>query len=325
MPDEEKVDSLVTALGMPNEETPADPKVADEGKPEDQKVSEEEKPADQKVAEEKKETLRNVMEKEPAVKIPKKTNSFPEVTDDDYKVLEDGKVEIKAQHILDDIEEIVNNDVSLFQKIYNKKNGGKKAEVIAKALGFSDDATRTASQVARDTFRAWSKAVKNGDDEKANEIYDSGFPEQLKEEGVENYQKAEDIKPSKAIEVEKPKDNSAELESSISSFVGKNIYKFVDSNFSQEDVSAKKQELVDKLVDSPTVFELVSKKKFDENTGKELTTEQKLEKFSDKIFEENKESLPKGGGAKAIKSQSKDSDGIEVDNLASIIGEGLKR
>lgn len=242
--------------------------------------------SEEPVAEEELKTADGEEEKEEPISL-EKTSKYPEVTEDDYMENEDGTIDIKAKHIADDLEKIVNEDASIFLKIVNSKKGGKKAEVLAKALGFKEDGVRNSSKVAKDVISAYVKAYEDGNKEAMESIRDDHFPDALKYDDADlNYKLDSQEKASDKNDIAKGDISITEedLENAINAFV----------------VESDEYEKSD-LKDNDEFMDAVSKYKTNPETGEPFTAKEVVDFVAKIKLSRKKAKQVQIGGSKAGK------------------------
>lgn len=296
-------------------------------------IAKEETSKDEDTDNDTEENLKDFIKKEDDVKIPiKKTISKVE-DGKDFRILDNGKVDVFAKHIVDDIESIKNDNARIYLKIFNSKNGRDKAEVIAKALGFSSDLTRSAGTVAKDTISAFVDAHKNGDNDRKQEVLDTLFPDSLKSDDSDNYSfvgvEAEKDKAEKVVSTETVKEDlkdlpfkKAEISDAISKHVDSKLYRYVDKDSSEEEISKTKESLVNELMDSSKLFAELGRTRFNQQTGEKMSVSDSLEIAIGKTFK--KSSLPgtantKVGGTNSTTKSNKTTEEVEAENLERIL------
>lgn len=90
------------------------------------------------------------------VKLPAGTK-YPDLQEGDYVESADGKFVVKSEFLASDIKSIVEQDASVFLKIFKSKP--TKAEAIAKIIGVKPDTTRSAGRVFADVVTALKTAT----------------------------------------------------------------------------------------------------------------------------------------------------------------------
>lgn len=208
----------------------------------------------------------------------------PEPFSDEMYSFEDDQLILKDKRLVDDVLEIDKNP-NLIHRFVNSKKGhmNAKGDFIAEnILGYKPDASRSAGKVASDTIRAYNDLLEEGKEAEAEAFAEEHIPD-LPDWIPEG--KAEDSIISQLPEDdgEGRDDDSPSLED-----IKKGISNFVEENFNEGD-----REDAEKIImDDPEVYEKVSKPRFDPETGKELTIDQKLDFF---LKEEGDDFISVGG------------------------------
>lgn len=233
----------------------------------------------------------------------KRTSKFPEITDNDFSENEDGTIVIKAKHVADDLKTIVEKDASLFLQIHKANGGEKKAEVIAKALGFKSDGVRSVSSVAKDVIEAFVGA--DTEEEKA-EISEKFFPDQLR------YTDSEKLYSEEIQEKDKPVEYS---ESEKTNAI--NAYLVERRDLTRED-----------LTESVKFNDEMKKNKFSQETGEPLSAEEAVKIAAEKSLGELKitprENLVPDGGGKGGKEPIITEEKTEAEKVSASIVEKMR-
>lgn len=201
--------------------------------------------------------------------LPDKRQRYPEMTEADYTVREDGGVDIHAKHIVDDYEAI-QEDLSTYFKIFDSKKGQPKAELIAeKLLGFEGDGLRTAGRVAYDVLDAYHNADKAGKEK----IMEDHFPDILKNK--------EDEPNATFVPREESKDESGDDGEAHEDAVNEETITRALKLWKGES-GAKIS--IDKAMDDPDFHEAFENLQYDTATGELLDVESRIALAADVTF-----------------------------------------
>ena len=203
--------------------------------------------------------------------MPKKTSRHSRLEDGDVeKVERDGKqvLVVKAQHLVDDYEKIM-DDPRVFFKIINSKKNSEKGEVLAEMFGFKGDDLLSPGRKMEKVMDLYLKAKTAKEKEAVAEKY---FPEQMLDEDAE-WNVEIDIDGTKKSVVENSEPEAEKLTEDDVKMVIK-LWK------AETDVPIK----VDEAFANPELVQVYESVKFDPETGEKLTEEDRIMMAMDSIY-----------------------------------------
>ena len=119
---------------------------------------------------------------------------------------------------------------------------------------------------------------------------------------------------------ETTKFSKKEISEAANKYVDSQLYKYVNAESSEDDVTAARENLRTKLMDSVELFKELNKNKFDPETGEKMSTHDSFFLAANKIFKKTElsklASSETGGGGKPPTKTNTAED--EVDHFANI-------
>ncbi len=274
-----------------------------------------------------KSTLKEFFDKEPATRVPS-SEKYPSLKEGDYKINEDGKVEISksADHLIKDIEAL-QDDMGIGVKISKAKP--EKWEVIAKSYGWKDSSDGTAGKAAILAIKGYLAAQKADDQEKMDRILLNEFPEELRySDSDPNYLVVDEVQkdPNKKNLAERESREGDEKVTPGFPYTKDELTNAVDSfvkdKYNKEDREAAKEN----ILENPELLEKLAKPRFNPDTGVKLTALEHFGIIADEVVKDSKD-LPKGvtvqiGGGK-IGNAGGESNDLEGGDEQKAIREAL--
>lgn len=264
----------------------------DESEEGDDEESDDEDEESEEEDEDDRPTIKKILDEEEAEPLPARKSKHQPLGDGDYEE-EDGKVIIRAQHLVDEIVAVENN-LKTYLKIYDKGDKAKAEFLAEKVFGFEGDDIRSAGKVMYDVMDAYVNA--KGREAKAA-IVDKYFTDQLKDE---------DFETNVYSEIEEKSDENSDKSTKPDKHTEKDFEKAI--KLWQVDTDKKVD--VAKLLDDPDFADAFSANSFDPKTGEALAFQDKVN-FAlnsmdhSKSSEGSKEKVSIGGDKKGKKVAKK--------------------
>ncbi len=202
---------------------------------------------------------------------PIEPRKFDPVSDDDFKVKEDGSVEIYAQHIKDDIEAL-RDKPEIVKRILRRDP--KKLDVMAQALGIKGDALRSPGRQLADVFDAHQRAIDSGNTEEAEKIKKDFMPDSLFGEGDAKIKFDIKKKPDSTDEGKKKAPKKDEKYKVDFDKISTAVTNYLADKFESD---SEKTEWHTKVMRNAKVGSIMAKPRFDQETGKPMELDKHLE------------------------------------------------